>query len=525
MAGYSAFFLQSHYGTTNVAITVDANGMRHAAFSEWNGDAIFYGTCSASCGEAAGWQFVRIFDSGVEFGYEPSEVQIDLDSAGRPRIAFEVHGYGTASEGYFYAECNSGCLSPTGWRVLNFAEADQSTVSSSEWFTVAADDSVHAITLYSREGFLGDQHISIHYNVCDRDCTSASSWRSHLLVDLGNLGFLAPSVNTSLGIDAHRRARLALFARFDSGYGALYLECNSACENARNWGGVDTTGLWGGGLVLALDSRGQPHVATFGAQSVRYLWCEGGCLDVDSWAGVELNGLPSGAGSLGMGLAIDPQDEPHIAYATAGGRSVGYLRCATGCDQRETSRWLNQLVEHADFPAYPQYPGCAPPVDQAWVLNGPISLGIAPDGSVTLGYAAANIQGSYCLDPRRVADVAVRIGRIASLAAPDPVGGPDGGEADAGVDADGGNGDSGPVDGGVEHGERDLAPGDADVDPGTPSRSVAEDAGPPPSVDTIDEAGEDGCRCASDGSRSPGWGLFGLGLLVLMCGRRMSCFG
>jgi hypothetical protein len=335
-----AFFLSRvPAGSKDVDVKIDRAGGRHAAFAEWNGDGVVYGYCANRCGSETNWTFVEIFTSHVEFGREPRQVQLQLDSNDHPRIGFEVDGYSPKSDGFFYAECNTDCTNAARWGTINFAEAGDTIAGASRWFVLDKQGQPRAVTLYAQPNYLFDEYVSLHYHSCTTDCLNQTNWSSVNVQDLGNLG-LNPIVITSLGLTTNGYPRIGLYAHWNNSTTSYYFECNAECENDTSWQWVYVPNRLSDWFDLTLDAQDRVRVATRRNNGIQYITCDSDCTDATQWNSVSITDLPAGAGGW-IHLVFDSQNRPHMAYtvhpATAG-VSLDDLYCTDGCDTLETSK-------------------------------------------------------------------------------------------------------------------------------------------------------------------------------------------
>ena len=411
---YASFWLS---GAKDVVVKVDSAGGRHAAVVEWIGDGVFYGYCSTNCGKAENWLFTEVYSSHVAYGYEPNQVQLELDSANRPRLAFKVNRTSIASDGYFYAECNTSCTNASNWQTVRFANAGGVTFGESDWFKLDSQGRPRAVTQFGTfVDYLLNGNITLYYYLCDDSCLNPTSWSSVAVVTLTNLDIFT-IITTSLDLTStgYPRFGLVLNKNSQTDY-PYYFECNTACEILSNWTWVYLPNQWSSSFQLALDSQDRVRVATYAAGTVGYISCDGTCLNASSWNTYKIPNLPAGSG-VGIGFIFDDQDRPHMAYTVSqpsAGARLDYLYCASGCDSPSTADWRwAQMEEASSFPDAPWYSSKC--TVRKWMLNGPVSLALDAKYQPIFGYEAGNIQGWYCIDPELSVGVALRKGRIGQL--------------------------------------------------------------------------------------------------------------
>lgn len=416
----SAFFLPwSIDGTRYVDIKTDSLGGQHVAFGEWQGDSVFYGYCTANCEAENQWEYSEIFNSGVEYGSEPSEIQLQLDPENKPRIGFEVNGYSVTSQGYYYAECDENCLDSTQWVVVNLAEAGETVVGDSRWFKLNHKGQPRMATIYSEEAnYLGDQSVSIFYHACDSNCLDADNWESVLTGAWPNLG-MAPTMKLSLGIDSNDMPHMAVYLKTgyvtsENFYATLYTECVGPWDVSESWSWIAFMDKWNSsGFDLTIDSEDRLHLAGSMDGTINYSQCEDNCLEVESWESALINGLTQNSGGR-LNLIVDEQNTPHMAYTSNGsGLQLDYLFCESGCDSPDSANWAMINVDDVSLlEPYFYHSGCE---EQQWLFEGPVSLALSSSGKPFFGYGAANWQGPYCVDPNISYSSVAHKGRIGSV--------------------------------------------------------------------------------------------------------------
>lgn len=413
---YNGFFLNSVNGTTNVSVKIDKKGVFHAVVAEWHGNRVFYGQCVSECGKSSNWLFIVIFNQNFSSSNGPGKVNLVIDSQDRPRVAFKVDGYGVNSVGYFYSECNLDCTSNINWKTVQFAQAGKVIASqSANWFLLDPQGHPRAVTEYTEfVDYLLNIRAQLYYNYCDTNCTESSNWSSILLTTMSNIG-LVPGLSTSLVLNSKGQPRIGFnLLVSSSNMNAYYLECNTGCSSLSNWKLASLTNKWGYSFQMVIDAKEYLHIATGSSGAVAYLTCKQDCITPDNWQKIIIPGLPNGSGS-GIGLILDNNDLPNMSYKvqlSSGESRIDFLYCSAGCENAETAEWHRiELEDTMSFDPLALYPGCT---EQAWSIDGPVSLAIDPKGNSIFGYVASNIQGYYCVQstPALAANVVYEGGRI-----------------------------------------------------------------------------------------------------------------
>lgn len=412
-----AFFLPfSMYGTRNVNIKVDTLGGKHVAYGEWNGDGVHYGFCATNCELPENWTMTEVFNSNVNYGSEPSRIQLQLTPSNNPRIGFEVNGYSTQSNGYYYAECNQNCLDATNWNTVNFVEAGKNITGDCRWLKLNAQGYPRAITIYTEDAnYLEDKRVTLYYNSCDNNCTELNNWTSSPITTWPDMG-LTPYMLTSLELTSTDWPRLGVYAQnstigSNGEHASLYFECNGACDNFDNWSWVYLQDQWTSQFDLTLDKEDRVRVATYSAGTIAYSKCDDSCLAENSWQKTTVPGLSAESGYY-VSLIFDESNRPHMAYTiNSCGSQVDYLYCADGCDSFETSNWTSIKLEDTN-PL-----GTIPFINndcsyQAWCFDGPVSLALDDTNNAILGYSSSNWQGMYCVDKNVSVSSVLHRGRI-----------------------------------------------------------------------------------------------------------------
>jgi hypothetical protein len=235
-----------------------------------------------------------------------------VELAGRPRVVY------VNTAGAMYAECLSGCQTPTPTWSTPVAVVPGGTDRESRPLLRASGGVLSGMSITAAGEVL--------HGECPSNCTSAASWTG---VDI------AGGVNGShtVSYDVLGSLRVAVIedtpVNAADGGGAMYLECTSGCTSAlTSWrpalyfphdpSGADIrlTALPDGGV------RRSAAIFADEANVIRYGECEANCLQSGSWSFVSLAG-----NAKDPDLVFDAQGLPRIFAVNRVTNRVFVFRC------------------------------------------------------------------------------------------------------------------------------------------------------------------------------------------------------
>jgi hypothetical protein len=353
-------FLDPTWKTSNANVVVDAAGGEHVAFYyyepaiEERPDHALYAYCPAQCDKGEHWQSVAFAQ-----GKDVSEVQLQLNGAGKPRLLIRTNSESLPNGfDFYYAACDDNCTAANGW-TTTLVRSNAGTATT-EFKDDDLPQRTFALDPAGRPRFLyndgRNSNLGTFYVYCDSGCDQQSSWqqvRVNKVVQspYRDDNFYYPTLTFTA--DGNPRIVTADFFPLDDGNPALaYIECNAACEQSESWQAVELL-VRGAGAEpsadLALDGENRPRIAFYQegllegkGNKLYYLWCDHNCLDVGNWQQRDL-GLPTMDGQE-PDLELDHAGRPRIAYADYDQGGVGLLWCNAACETAD-AEWQNKVLE------------------------------------------------------------------------------------------------------------------------------------------------------------------------------------
>mgnify|MGYP000845570291 CR=1 FL=1 len=352
-----------------------------------------YAYCPASCASKAAWSFLH-------FG-AASEVRLQLDPAGRPRVLMLVAGP-TVGMGqrvrYQYASCDAGCTSPAGWQVSDLIAPIESIAgfgarqhNNNRFFALDAQGRPALVYQDFTSG-----HVGTYYLACTAAdpaaCHDTASWGEALVADtMANI--------PSLAFDAAGRPRIALQETNGSASTLWFEQCDQSCTSDGGWSAVqiaDTSAHANFRISMRVGPQGRAQIALysgfynpasspFADGRLYYLWCDSACADqAQSWSGIDL-GLPDMAGE-DVDMALDGQGRPRMAF-TSHDQGLGLAWCDGGCESG--AAWQSRLADPSgaladDFDVLPAR-RCTV---STWFTGVRPSLALDAQGHPRIGYDA-----------------------------------------------------------------------------------------------------------------------------------------
>lgn len=356
-----AMFLDPTWKTSNATVVVDAAGGEHVAFYyyepaiEQRPDHAIYAYCPRQCDKGANWQSVAFAQ-----GKDVSEVQLQLNGAGKPRLLIRTNSEALPNGfDFYYAACDDGCTTAGSW-TTTLVRSNAGTATT-EFKDDDLPQRTFALDPAGRPRFLyndgRNSNLGTFYVYCDSQCDQEPSWqqvRVNKVVQSPQYrddNFYYPTLTFTT--DGRPRIVTADFFPLDDGSAALaYIECNAVCEQSESWQAVELL-VRGAGAEpsadLALDAHNRPRIAFYQegllegqGNKLYYLWCDDGCLDATNWQHRDL-GLSALDGQE-PDLELDNAGRPRIAYAHYDQGGVGLLWCNDACETAN-AQWQHKVVE------------------------------------------------------------------------------------------------------------------------------------------------------------------------------------
>lgn len=396
------FFLPTGEPDNTVApsIEIDAQGGIHALYSAYAGGDAYYAYCPANCRGQSDVKVVAFDTDGTV-----ANAMLALDKDGHPRVLL------SAFQKLYYASCDAGCTSISGWTVDEILDHAGDREVSGE--ALALDPNGHPrFLMHTYRAYLGigQKPPKTFYAACDAHCNLASSWTySEIAQEIWE--------GTSLRFDRAGGAHIATVIDLNEGDQAgkklsAYLECNGACTGKDDWNGIGLIAPWESDLEavsvrptvsLALTHAGAPRIAVLGRDDsghkrIVYFQCDQDCTN-DHWQGAVVSNHDKI--DAGLDLALDAHDHPRLVYTL--NYNIGLAYCDGEPCGGPSSNWdLTKVELGGDIPPDEIFlwQNCTV---GAWFLHSP-SIALTADGKPRVGYQARDVSGGVSLpDPTKPA--------------------------------------------------------------------------------------------------------------------------
>lgn len=375
--------------TAAPSIEVDAQGGTHAVYPAYAGGNAYYAYCPANCRGESDVKVVVLPTQGTV-----ANAMLALDSSGRPRVLL------SSFQKLYYASCDTGCTSASGWHIDEILDHDSDREVSGE--ALALDPSGHPrFLMHTYRAYLGigQKTPKTWYASCDSACGNAENWSySEIAQEIWE--------GTSLRFDRSGGAHIATVINVNEGERAgqklsAYLECTGACTDKDDWNGIGFIKPYESQVEavtvrptvsLALTRAGAPRVVVLGEsegkpKNIIYFQCDHDCAH-DNWQGAVVSNHDQI--DAGLDLALDANDHPRLVYTLSYNIGLAY------CDQEPcggpTANWdLTKVELSRDIPPDQIFlwENCTV---GAWFLHSP-SLALTKDGKPRVGYQARDISG------------------------------------------------------------------------------------------------------------------------------------
>ena len=386
--------------TSAPSMEVDAQGGIHAVYPAYAGGNAYYAYCAADCRGQADVKVVMLPTQGTV-----ANVMLALDSAGHPRVLL------SSFQKLYYASCDSGCTSESGWKLDEILDHAGDREVSGE--ALALDPNGHPrFLMHTYRAFLGigQKTPKTWYATCDAACGEASSWSySELAQEIWE--------GTTLRFDRSGGAHIATVIDMNEGDQAgkklaAYLECTGACSGEDDWNGIGFIKPYESAtdavsvrptVSLALTHAGAPRVVVLGEndgkpKNIIYFECDQDCTH-DNWQGAVVS--DHNQIDAGLDLALDANDHPRLVYTL--NYNIGLAYCdSESCGGPKANWELTPVELSGEIPRDEIFlwENCTV---GAWFLHSP-SLALTKDGKPRVGYQARDISGGVSLpDPTKPA--------------------------------------------------------------------------------------------------------------------------
>jgi hypothetical protein len=231
----------------SAALAVDATGRVHISHVGPNG--LRYSRCDSDCTTSTNWHTVDL-PLVAGYGDYPGQTAIAVDSTGRVHIALP-----SATFGLRYATCLTNCLSDTSWHYATLPAGFGGYVS---------------LAVASQGVFVAGGFPRMHVESCALGCDVAANWDT---VTLGAAAFTVTAGSHALAVERSGRLHVAYLAADSetaSRYRIGYAVCDRACSTATSWRTQDI--MMGSEAAIAVAADGGVHMLLRDERgAVRYL--------------------------------------------------------------------------------------------------------------------------------------------------------------------------------------------------------------------------------------------------------------
>ena len=234
-------------------------------------------------------------------------------------------------------------IQDAGGRPLAAAHAWSFTTRT--WQPVAVDQTgvVGTFTSLAVDGS-GRVHVSyeddtngdLKYATCAASCTTAASWHTVTVDQVGSVG-----QEGSLAVDGDGRVHVSYFDLTNADL--KYATCAASCTTATSWQtvAVDQAGDVGDYSSLAVDGDGRVHVSylDFTNSDLKYATCAASCTTATNWQTVPVDQ----SGGYDTSLGVDGNGRLHVSYQDQTNYDLKYATCAASCTI--ATSWQTAVVD------------------------------------------------------------------------------------------------------------------------------------------------------------------------------------
>ena len=236
-------------------------------------------------------------------------------------------------------------IQDAGGRPLAAAHAWSFTTRT--WQPVAVDQTgvVGTFTSLAVDGS-GRVHVSyeddtngdLKYATCAASCTTAASWHTVTVDQVGSVG-----QEGSLAVDGDGRVHVSYFDLTNADL--KYATCAASCTTATSWQtvAVDQAGDVGDYSSLAVDGDGRVHVSylDFTNSDLKYATCAASCTTATNWQTVPVDQ----SGGYDTSLGVDGNGRLHVSYLDPTNADLKYATCAASCTT--ATNWQTAVIDHS----------------------------------------------------------------------------------------------------------------------------------------------------------------------------------
>ncbi|MBT5735293.1 MAG: hypothetical protein HOI28_00415, partial [Euryarchaeota archaeon] len=261
-----------------------------------------------------------------------------LDSNGDSHISMYDYANGKVK----YISDSSG-----SWVDISLVSTDD--VGGHNSIAVDSNDAIH-IAYFGYLNPSGTGVNNLMYSSCVSSCGTPSSWSTTIIDNSGDVGKW-----NSIAIDSNNNLHISYYDSANANKDLKYATCSSSCTTASSWSSitVDNVGDVGEYTSMAIDSNDDLHIIYSGAETTglgsgnsnqEYATCSSVCTTVSSWTITSLNAPEDSI--MENSLTIDSNDVLHVAFYDLDLRDLFYSMCASLCTS--ASSWSTTTIDSAN---------------------------------------------------------------------------------------------------------------------------------------------------------------------------------
>ncbi|MBT6874743.1 MAG: hypothetical protein HOA28_05900, partial [Euryarchaeota archaeon] len=258
----------------------------------------------------------------VDSGHYFEETSIAINSTNHPHISYKSTAYNYSISSYEYLLRYSH-HNGTDWITEDIRTSTRLSTFNSYTYTGSSNsiaiNSTNSIFITYAEDYYDDLYIAIKNN---------GSWTTTKVAD-----FVWHTYGSDIAIDTSDGLHVAFTDV--NGRDLHYAYCQSSCEVESSWiitTDVDASSSYQGYYPkIALDSNNNPHVAYHdnSGNDLEYAYCYSSCDIVSSWIKQTLDSV----GGDRPSIDIDSDDNIYISYYNTTGTSIDYIKIYSGVDE------------------------------------------------------------------------------------------------------------------------------------------------------------------------------------------------
>jgi len=228
-----------------------------------------------------------------------------------------------------YATCAASCTTAASWHTVTVDQVG--SVGQEGSLAVDGDGRVHVSYFDLTNGVL-------KYATCAASCTTATNWQTAVIDHSWNVGY-----HTSLAVDGSGQVHVSYWDATNADL--KYATCAASCTTATSWQtvAVDQAGDVGDYSSLAVDGDGRVHVSylDFTNSDLKYATCAASCTTATNWQTVPVDQ----SGGYDTSLGVDGNGRLHVSYLDPTNADLKYATCAASCTT--ATNWQTAVIDHS----------------------------------------------------------------------------------------------------------------------------------------------------------------------------------